>query len=98
GWAGWRGQGGRAGRGGRGGVLAEVCTHHLLLAGTRYAGADAERYLVCPPLRDGSHVEALWEGLADGTIDTIGSDHGQVKSAVTGPLAGAGHHYHYWLA
>jgi dihydropyrimidinase len=85
-------------RRGQRGVFAEVCTHHLLLDDTRYAGADAERYLVCPPLRDRGHVEALWEGLADGTIDTVGSDHGQVKSPVTGPLAGVGHRYTYGLA
>jgi dihydropyrimidinase len=85
-------------RRGQRGVFAEVCPHHLLLDDTRYAGADAERYLVCPPLRDRSHVEALWEGLADGTIDTVGSDHGQVKSATTGPLWEAGHRHSYGLA
>jgi dihydropyrimidinase len=85
-------------RRGQRGVFAEVCTHHLLLDGTRYAGADAERYLVCPPLRDRGHVEALWEGLADGTIDTVGSDHCQVKSATTGTLAEDGQHYSYGLA
>ena len=85
-------------RRGQRGIFAEVCAHHLLLDDTRYAGAGAERYLVCPPLRDRSDIEALWEGLADGTIDTIGSDHGQVKSPVTGPLAEAGHHYSYGLA
>ena len=81
-------------RRGQRGVIAEVCTHHLLLDDTRYAGADAERYLVCPPLRDRSHVEALWEGLADGTIDTVGSDHCQVKSATSGPLAEDGQLLH----
>jgi dihydropyrimidinase len=85
-------------RRGQRGVFAEVCTHHLLLDDTRYADADAERYLVCPPLRDRSHVEALWEGLADGTIDTVGSDHCQVKSPTTGPLAEAGRCYTYGLA
>ena len=85
-------------RRGQRGVFAEVCTHHLLLDDTRYAGADAERYLVCPPLRDRGHVETLWEGLADGTIDTVGSDHGQVKSSTTGPLAEAGRCYTYGLA
>ncbi len=85
-------------RRGQRGVFAEVCTHHLLLDDTRYAGADAERYLVCPPLRDRGDVEALWEGLADGTIDTVGSDHCQVKSSTTGPLAEAGHCYTYGLA
>jgi dihydropyrimidinase len=85
-------------RRGQRGVFAEVCTHHLLLDDTRYAGADAERYLVCPPLRDRRHVEALWEGLADGTIDTVGSDHCQVKSPTTGPLSEAGLCYTYGLA
>ena len=85
-------------RRGQRGIFAEVCTHHLVLDSTRYASADAERYLVCPPLRDSGHVEALWEGLADGTIDTIGSDHGQVKSPTTGPLLEAGHRYTYGLA
>jgi dihydropyrimidinase len=85
-------------RRGQRGVFAEVCTHHLLLDDTRYARADAERYLVCPPLRDRTDVEALWEGLADGTIDTVGSDHCQVKSATTGSLAKAGRCYTYGLA
>jgi dihydropyrimidinase len=85
-------------RRGQRGVFAEVCTHHLLLDDTHYADADAERYLVCPPLRDRSHVEALWERLADGTIDTVGSDHCQGKSPTTGPLAEAGRCYTYGLA
>jgi dihydropyrimidinase len=85
-------------RRGQRGVFAEVCTHHLLLNDTRYARADAERYLVCPPLRDRTDVEALWEGLADGTIDTVGSDHCQVKSPTTGPLAEAGRCYTFGLA
>jgi dihydropyrimidinase len=79
-------------------VFAEVCLHHLLFDEARYASADAERYLVAPPLRDRRHVEALWEGLADGTIDTVGSDHCQVKSMTVGDLADAGHRYWYGLA
>jgi dihydropyrimidinase len=79
-------------------IIAEVCLHHLMFDDARYAGTDAERYLVCPPLRGRRHVEALWEALADGTIDTIGSDHGQVKSPTTGALWEAGHRYSYGLA
>jgi dihydropyrimidinase len=79
-------------------VFAEVCTHHLLFDEAKYAGADAGRYLVAPPLRDRRHVEALWDGLADGTIDTVGSDHCQVRSPTVGGLAEAGHHYWYGLA
>ncbi len=79
-------------------VFAEVCLHHLLLDDERYAGADAGRFLVAPPLRARDHVEALWEGLADGTIDTVGSDHCQVKSMTTGSLADAGQRYWYGIA
>ena len=30
---------------------------------------------MAPPLRSKTHVEALWKGIEDGAIDTIGSDH-----------------------
>ena len=56
-------------------VWAEVCTHHLVLDDRCYDGADAARYLVVPPLRSAADVDALWSGVADGTVDTIGSDH-----------------------
>ena len=55
--------------------------HHLLLDDRCYDEPDAGRYLVCPPLRARSDIEALWEGLADGTIATIGSDHCQARYA-----------------
>jgi dihydropyrimidinase len=68
-------------------VFAEVCLHHLLLDDRQYAGADAGSYLVAPPLRSRANAEALWEAVADGTVDTIGSDHCQTRTAVTGDLA-----------
>ena len=40
-------------------VFAEVCVHHLLFDDARYAGADAERYLVAPPLRERARRGAL---------------------------------------
>jgi dihydropyrimidinase len=83
---------------GRPRVFAEVCLHHLLLDDRRYASADAERYLVAPPLRAAHHVEALWQALADGTVDTVGSDHSQVRSATIAGLAPGGGSYDYGLA
>ena len=79
-------------------VFAEVCLHHLLLDDHRYAGADAGRYLVAPPLRPAEHIEALWEAVADGTIDAVGSDHCQTRFAVTGGIAAPGESYQYGLA
>ncbi|MDQ6711123.1 MAG: amidohydrolase family protein, partial [Candidatus Dormibacteraeota bacterium] len=35
--------------------------------------------LVVPPLRSKEHVETLWAAIADGTVDTIGSDHAQSR-------------------
>jgi len=69
-------------------VFAEVCAHHLLLDDGYYDKPDGDRFLVCPPLRSRRHVEALWAGVADGTIDAIGSDHCQSKTPVGEWLVG----------
>ncbi|KUG58097.1 dihydroorotase [Nesterenkonia jeotgali] len=55
-------------------VTAEVTPHHLLLTDELVRGYDPV-YKVNPPLRTGADVEALRAGLADGTIDIIGTDH-----------------------
>jgi dihydropyrimidinase len=74
-------------------VFAEVCLHHLLLDAARYRGPDAGRFLVCPPLRARAHVEALWAGVADGTVDAVGSDHCQTRSPVLDDIAAPGAEY-----
>lgn len=58
-------------------VVAEACAHHLLLDESCYQRPDPGRWLVVPPLRPRRHVEALWDAVLDGTLDTIGSDHAQ---------------------
>jgi dihydroorotase len=55
-------------------VTAEVTPHHLLLTEELVAGYDA-RYKVNPPLRRREDVEALRQGVKDGTIDIIATDH-----------------------
>jgi dihydroorotase len=55
-------------------VTAEVCPHHLLLTDDLAATYDPI-YKVNPPLRSSADVEALREGLADGTIDVVATDH-----------------------
>ena len=52
-------------------VTAEACPHHLLLTDDLAATYDPI-YKVNPPLRSSADVEALREGLADGTIDVGG--------------------------
>ncbi len=55
-------------------VTAEATPHHLLLTDEAARGYDPV-YKVTPPLRTAADVEALRAGLADGTIDVVGTDH-----------------------
>ena len=55
-------------------VTAEVTPHHLLLTDELAESYDPV-YKVNPPLRTAEDVEALREGLADGTIDIVATDH-----------------------
>ena len=55
-------------------VTAEVCPHHLLLTDEDIPGLDA-MYKMNPPLRSPKDRAALIEGLKDGTIDIIVTDH-----------------------
>jgi dihydropyrimidinase len=56
-------------------VYAEVCLHHLLFDDTTARDGDVRPFLNVPPMRAASDVEALWDAIADGTVDTVGSDH-----------------------
>ena len=55
-------------------VTAEVTPHHLVLTELEAKNYDT-RFKVNPPLRTQQDTEALVEGLVDGTIDVIGTDH-----------------------
>lgn len=55
-------------------VTAEVTPHHLALTVDLLESYDSV-YKVNPPLRTPEDVEALRAGLADGTIDVVGTDH-----------------------
>lgn len=55
-------------------VTAEVTPHHLLLTDDLVANYDPV-FKVNPPLRTEKDVLALRNGLADGTIDIVGTDH-----------------------
>ncbi len=55
-------------------VTAEVSPHHLLLCEDDIPGLDSN-FKMNPPLRAKEDQAALWEGLLDGTIDFIATDH-----------------------
>lgn len=55
-------------------VTAEVCTHHLLLTDRACVDGNANTKMH-PPLRPQRDVDACRQGLLDGTIDCIVTDH-----------------------
>lgn len=55
-------------------VTAEVTPHHFALTDERIPGYDSN-YKMKPPLRSQRDIDASIEGLADGTIDCIATDH-----------------------
>lgn len=55
-------------------VTAEVCPHHFTLTDADITEADSN-YKMNPPLRTEEDVKALIEGLVDGTMDCISTDH-----------------------
>ena len=55
-------------------ITVETCPHYLHLAAERIPdGATA--FKCCPPIRGEANREALWEGLVNGRIDIVVSDH-----------------------
>jgi dihydroorotase len=53
----------------------EAAPHHLLLTDEEVLTLDAARFKMSPPLAAEPHRQALIEGLRDGTIDCIATDH-----------------------
>jgi allantoinase len=73
-------------------VTVETCPHYLTLAAEDVPdGATA--FKCAPPIRDAANREALWDALADGTIDAVVSDHSpappELKAVDTGDFLAA---------
>lgn len=56
-------------------VYGETCPHYLTLTDEKYLSPKGRRYIMSPPLRGKDDNEALWWGLADGILSTVGTDH-----------------------
>jgi dihydropyrimidinase len=59
-------------------VTAETCPHYLTLTAAVYDEPDPTRcacFVISPPLRSAADRDALWAGLADGTLDMVATDH-----------------------
>lgn len=55
-------------------VTAETCPHYLSFCAEEVPDGATE-FKACPPIREARNREQLWQGLADGTIDCVVSDH-----------------------
>jgi allantoinase len=55
-------------------VSVETCPHYLVLSAEEVPDGGTE-FKCCPPIRDASNRDALWQALADGLIDSVVSDH-----------------------
>ncbi|HEV8280984.1 MAG TPA: dihydropyrimidinase [Candidatus Limnocylindrales bacterium] len=74
-------------------VTAETCPHYLTLTEERYDDPDPIRcagYVIAPPLRSAADRDALWAGLADGSLDLVATDHVPDRLGVEKAAAASG--------
>lgn len=55
-------------------VIAETCTHYLVMTDEMLEREEGLKWICSPPLRDTEHQDMLWRGLADGRLVQVTSD------------------------
>jgi allantoinase len=55
-------------------ITVETCPHYLTFSAEEIPDG-ATQFKCCPPIREAENRERLWQGLADGVIDCVVSDH-----------------------
>lgn len=70
-------------------VWAETCPHYLLMDATvlERDGLEGAKWMCSPPQRISDDQAALWDGLEDGTISLVSSDHAPYRFDSTGKFA-----------
>ncbi|MBC8174450.1 MAG: amidohydrolase family protein [Candidatus Marinimicrobia bacterium] len=56
-------------------VFVETCPQYLLLDDRVYHQDDGRMFVTSPPHRKTENIKALWQGIINGNIQTIGTDH-----------------------
>lgn len=73
-------------------LTVETCPHYLTFAAEEIADGET-RFKCCPPIRESAHRDLLWQGLRDGVIDCVVSDHSpctaELKRLDTGDFGAA---------
>jgi allantoinase len=62
-------------------VTVETCPHYLCLVAEDVPSGDTT-YKCAPPIREAANRDALWQGLRDGIIDQVVSDHSPCTPAL----------------
>ncbi|KAG6911147.1 hypothetical protein DXG01_003887 [Tephrocybe rancida] len=73
-------------------LTVETCFHYLCLSATEIPDGHPE-FKCCPPVREAANQELLWNGLLEGLIDCVVSDHSpcvaELKKLDEGDIMGA---------
>jgi dihydropyrimidinase len=56
-------------------VMGETCPQYLFFSADLLRGEEGAKWVCSPPLRTPADQVRLWQGLVDGSIQTIGTDH-----------------------
>jgi dihydropyrimidinase len=56
-------------------VMGETCPQYLFFTEEELKRPDGSKWICSPPMRTEEDQTRLWDGLTDGTIQTIGTDH-----------------------
>ena len=74
----------RRGRAAGQAVFAETCPHYLSMDESRYDAPpeEAAKVVISPPLRAAGNPDALWSGLADGSLSLVATDHVPDRAAI----------------
>ncbi len=70
-------------------VWAETCPHYLFMTAEVLdrKGLEGAKWMCSPPQRTEADQKALWEGLGDGTLSIVSSDHAPYRFDTTGKLS-----------
>jgi len=63
-------------------ITTETCPHYLAFSHDVFPRPEGVLYTMTPPLRPPGNSEALWGGLADGSISVVSSDHNALGAQV----------------
>lgn len=56
-------------------VMGETCPQYLFFTADDLARPDGAKWVCSPPMRSSTDQARLWQGLSDGTLQTVGTDH-----------------------